>query len=335
LKPVYHLKGIGADKIVLTDEQTGTSTTITKGKIAGIDILSPDNIQINGVSGEKLELKQAKGGLEFTVKAPEIASATLKKDGDKTQLGITQLGGDEVSFTFGGTKLTTQKSVLTGLALNDAPGSTGLKIDGIQSSGSVDYSTPDGSFTFSTTGNSQLNSIELNRSVNESGETVVTGKLGLSGKIEKLKVAQNGTFSSQLSNTTLSGGELKVEAHLSADPTPKLTSFTYGITTKIDQANIDQAKVGIIELEPSKLTNGSISVQNDSGDIHKIPKMEITGTLDLHLKQMVGKGESFNLPGFSASGTIKGISFCGDSHFVYDDGELILERPAKDNPILL
>src|SRR5262249_15604487 len=41
LKPVFHLKGIGAEKIVLTDEQTGISTTITNGKIGAIDILSP------------------------------------------------------------------------------------------------------------------------------------------------------------------------------------------------------------------------------------------------------------------------------------------------------
>ncbi|MFO1518894.1 MAG: hypothetical protein U1F57_04415 [bacterium] len=333
--PSFQLNGVHADKIVLKDKELGTTTTINNANIGSLKINGKSSIVVEGLSATKLETQHAGSGLKFIVKDPAITSATLSQSGNLRGVKISHIEGKSIELGYSDLTFKVFSGGIDDLNITEKDGALTVKAGAISSTGSIEYGIPSSNISLKAEGNSNLSGLEVSRTVNDQGENVIHGKLGLAGTVTQLQLKQNGVFTGRFSNTTFRNGSLDVTALIKPNGTPKLQGLQYSLDTQLGEMNIDEAKIGFVTLKPSKITNGHITIKHEDWEVTKLPSLDVGGTLKLNLNEMGGKNESFNIPGLLASGLFKNITIEGDAHLNWNQGDWLVETTAggKTTPL--
>lgn len=308
------------DEIIIEDKKNLIKTELKNSSLQKLIFNGSSDISAFGLQAVSLDVQSSKLNTGFQIENARIPQTFFKREKGKEAIGIPRIEGGKTILRYSNANIRSHSSIFEDLQWTESQDASQLFIGSLSSSGSIRYEAPSG-ISFETKGSSKLQNIHLGYT--PSGQ--MNAALELSGKVNFLKLLQNGTLQLNLTQAEFQSSKLSMSLRLNPE-TKSLEALQYRCELKIKNAEFGESQIGPVSLAPSSLREGQIVLNHESINPFEIPSIDISGQLDLHLQSITGKNESFNIPGLSVTGGIYGISLTGPAHFKTTPTGWLFER---------
>jgi len=324
-----HAEDLHVDEITIYDSKNKIKTYLKNAHIQNFNFNGLSNISAEGVSADIFDIDSPKLSMGLHIESASIPKIHFGRSPQQDSLVISRIEGKNTELNYSNTRLKSETGAFENLRWIETEGKSQLKIQSLNSSGSFQYLANSG-ISFKTSGSSSLNNISLIYEKQSDEKANLSAQFDLSGLIQQLGITQENKISVQLGNTQFNPSHIRID--LSLDPSDNaVQGIAYDIDLKLEKTELKESKLDPITLAPSSIRNGRIHLVQKNESDWKIPQIDVSGILDVHIQDVSGNNESFNIPGLSVTGGIHEIGIEGPAHFQTTPTGWFFEKLATDN----
>ncbi|GEM_PF-6211217 len=302
------------DEMIIRDDKNKITTHLKNAHIEKFNFDGLSHISAEGISADLIKIGSEKLSMGLHIQGAKIPKVTFEHSSLQDSLVISRIEGKNTQLDYSNTHLQTQRSTFENLKWIENASGSHLTLQSLQSAGSLQYQAASG-VSFETSGSSELSEIQVDYTTLQKDEAKLNVQFEIAGEIEQLGVEQNDTLLMHLSKTHFNPSKLQLNVWLDPSAGNALRGVQYDVDFNIQKTELQESKIGPVVIAPSTLQNGRIHFKQDSWALWHLPQIDVSGTLDLHIQEIVGRNESFNIPGLSVSGKIRNIRLEGPAHF--------------------
>ncbi len=322
-----YAENLHIDEMIIIDSKNGIKTVLKNAQIKKFNFDGLSHISAEGISADDFQVTSPRLSMGLHIQKASIPKIQFSRSDTEDKLSIAKIEGNETEINYGNTHVKSDKSSFENFTWTESKGKSQLNIKSLKSSGSIQYQAPAG-ISFESAGSSQLDNIQIAYENKTLDEAQVSASFDISGSVNKLSMKQGDALGISLTNTQFTPSHLGMTLSLGT-PENTIKNIQYDIDLHVEKTELQPSQIGPVASDLSKITKGRIHLIQNSKDVKQIPQIDVSGIFDVHLKQVSGNNESFNIPGLSVTGNINNISLEGPAHFYTTPQGWIFEKPEE------